>query len=101
MSALPDVPTVEEAGLKGYQLVSWHGVFAPAKTPEPVIARLERELVAAHHVRIGRPLAPQPPGQRPRDAEISDGLAAVSHGAALSSCWSDTIGARAPSRQQD
>lgn len=38
---LPDVPTVDEAaGIKGYELIAWFGAFAPAGTPEPVIARL-------------------------------------------------------------
>ncbi|KJK26150.1 LacI family transcriptional regulator [Burkholderiaceae bacterium 16] len=39
-SALPDVPTVEEAGLKGYVVTAWKGLMAPAGTPRPIIARL-------------------------------------------------------------
>jgi tripartite-type tricarboxylate transporter receptor subunit TctC len=46
-SALPDVPTVIEAGLPGYTNTNWLGLFAPAKTPAPVIARLNREFVQA------------------------------------------------------
>lgn len=42
-SALPDVPTVAESGLPGYELVSWNGLFAPAGTPAPVVARLNAE----------------------------------------------------------
>jgi tripartite-type tricarboxylate transporter receptor subunit TctC len=41
--ALPDVPTVAESGLPGYELVSWNGLFAPAGTPAPVVARLNTE----------------------------------------------------------
>lgn len=41
--ALPDVPTVAESGLPGYELVSWNGLFAPAGTPAPVVARLNAE----------------------------------------------------------
>ncbi|MBC7469776.1 MAG: tripartite tricarboxylate transporter substrate binding protein [Ramlibacter sp.] len=37
---LPDVPTVDEAGVKGYESLSWSGIVAPAATPRPVIARL-------------------------------------------------------------
>ena len=43
--ALPDVPTMAEAALPGYLAESWLGVFAPASTPKPVIARLTRELM--------------------------------------------------------
>jgi tripartite-type tricarboxylate transporter receptor subunit TctC len=43
----PEVPTMEEAGLKGYELGSWHGVFAPAGTPKPIIAKLNAEIVKA------------------------------------------------------
>ncbi len=41
---LPDVPTVAEAGVPGYEVVSWHGVLAPARTPQPVVDRLHNEL---------------------------------------------------------
>jgi tripartite-type tricarboxylate transporter receptor subunit TctC len=41
---LPDVPTVAESGVPGYQASSWNGVAAPAKTPRAVIERLNREV---------------------------------------------------------
>jgi tripartite-type tricarboxylate transporter receptor subunit TctC len=44
---LPDVPTFNEAGLKGFEASSWFGVVAPAKTPRAVIERLNREIGAA------------------------------------------------------
>ena len=44
--ALPDLPTVSEAGLTGYDSTSWNGVFAPAGTPKEIIDRLNRELRA-------------------------------------------------------
>ncbi len=42
----PDVPTVAESGYPGYQATNWYAFVAPAKTPQPVIDRLNRELVA-------------------------------------------------------
>ena len=45
--SLPDVPTVEEAGLAGYETVQWFGPVAPAGTPRPVIDRLYAEFVKA------------------------------------------------------
>ena len=45
-SVLPDVPTIAEAGLPGYEMSPWIGVFAPAGTPRPVIDRLNREINA-------------------------------------------------------
>jgi len=44
--ALPDVPTVAEQGYPGFEVELWLGVFAPAGTPAPVVARLHREIVA-------------------------------------------------------
>ena len=44
---LPDVPTVAESGLPGYDSTGWFGVVAPADTPAPIIARLNAEIVAA------------------------------------------------------
>ena len=43
-SALPDVPTLSEAGVPGYQSMSWYGLVAPAGTPREVIARVNREI---------------------------------------------------------
>jgi tripartite-type tricarboxylate transporter receptor subunit TctC len=43
-AALPDVPTFEESGLAGFDVTSWVGIFAPAKTPPAVIERLHKEL---------------------------------------------------------
>lgn len=44
---LPDVPTMAEAGVPGYDSTGWFGLVAPAGTPAPVVARLNAELVAA------------------------------------------------------
>lgn len=46
-SAAPELPTVAEAGLPGYAVISWFGVFAPAATPREIVARLNQELVRA------------------------------------------------------
>jgi tripartite-type tricarboxylate transporter receptor subunit TctC len=45
--ALPDVPTVEEAGIKGYEVSPWFAVYVPAKTPKPIIDRLNKEMLTA------------------------------------------------------
>lgn len=42
---LPEVPTISEAGVPGYEAGVWSGLLAPAKTPEAIIARLNRALV--------------------------------------------------------
>ncbi|MCI3953728.1 MAG: hypothetical protein K0R53_3228 [Burkholderiales bacterium] len=42
---LPELPTVAEAGIPGYEVNNWYAMVAPAKTPKAVIARLNRELV--------------------------------------------------------
>jgi len=44
---LPDVPTLMESGVKGYNVTAWNGVAAPAKTPRPIIERLNKEINAA------------------------------------------------------
>lgn len=44
-SALPDVPTLDEVGLKGFNIGTWFGVLAPAATPKDVVARLNAEMV--------------------------------------------------------
>ena len=43
ISALPDLPTVAEAGVPGYEVVLWHGLVAPKGVPRPIVDRLNRE----------------------------------------------------------
>ncbi|MEQ1776131.1 MAG: tripartite tricarboxylate transporter substrate binding protein [Burkholderiales bacterium] len=43
-AAFPEVPTIAEAGVPGFELINWYGLFAPAATPRPVIAALHREI---------------------------------------------------------
>lgn len=43
---LPDVPTMIELGVPGFEVNSWYGLLAPAKTPKPIIDRLQREVAA-------------------------------------------------------
>ena len=45
VAAVPDIPTIAESGVPGYDAVGWFGVFAPAKTPQPVIAKLHSAIV--------------------------------------------------------
>jgi tripartite-type tricarboxylate transporter receptor subunit TctC len=45
-SALPDVPTLAEAGVPNIDVGTWFGLFAPASTPAPIVARLNKEVVA-------------------------------------------------------
>jgi tripartite-type tricarboxylate transporter receptor subunit TctC len=44
---LPDLPTADEAGLKGFALGVWHGLYAPAKAPPAAVAKLAGALQAA------------------------------------------------------
>ena len=43
--ALPNIPTVSEAGLAGYSAVGWFGLFAPAKTPKPVVQKINQTVM--------------------------------------------------------
>jgi tripartite-type tricarboxylate transporter receptor subunit TctC len=45
--AIPDVPTIDESGLPGFEVIGWWGMLAPAKTPRPVVLLLNREVRAA------------------------------------------------------
>lgn len=47
VASLPDVPTIAEAGVPGYEASSWYMVLAPAKTPTPIINQIHRETVNA------------------------------------------------------
>lgn len=47
ISAAPEVPTFEEAGVPGYEAIGWFGAVAPAQTPADIVNRLNREIAAA------------------------------------------------------
>ncbi|MDB5926397.1 MAG: hypothetical protein JWN13_5333 [Betaproteobacteria bacterium] len=44
-AAMPDLPTVAESGVPGYEAASWYGVLAPAATPRPIVQKLNSEIV--------------------------------------------------------
>jgi tripartite-type tricarboxylate transporter receptor subunit TctC len=58
---MPDVPSAKELGLPGLEVGSWYGFHAPAGTPQPIIAKLNAEMVKAL----------RSPDLRKRFAEIS------------------------------
>ena len=68
---LPDVPTLAESGLKGFDVASWQAIFAPAGTPAPIVKRLNDELtkivaqteVAARFYTMGVENLPMTPAQ--------------------------------------
>jgi len=45
LAVIPDVPTIAEAGLPGYEVVGWNGILAPARTPRAIIDRLHDAIV--------------------------------------------------------
>ena len=47
LSVAPDIPTVDEAGMPGYHMAVWHGLWVPRGTPSPVVARLNSAMVDA------------------------------------------------------
>lgn len=48
-TAVPNVPTVAEAGLPGFEVTVWYGVFATGRTPGPIVAKLSRDILTALH----------------------------------------------------
>ena len=70
---MPDVPTVAESGLPGYETVAWFGVLAPAGTPKDVVNRLSAEIgedraLARDARAAGRDWAPSRSAARPRNS---------------------------------
>ena len=45
----PDIPTIAEPGLPGYEAIQWSGLVAPAGTPRAIIEKLHREVVSILH----------------------------------------------------
>ena len=71
VASLPDVPTIAEQGLPGFELGGWMGLFAPAGTPRPIVDRLYRESKAAIEAADLKPrlanLALEPVGSSPEE----------------------------------
>ena len=44
--SLPEIPTLIEAGVAGFDVSSWYGILAPAKTPKPIVDRLQKDIAA-------------------------------------------------------
>jgi len=65
LSALPNVPTLDEQGLKGFEVKVWHGMYAPKGTPQPVLDRVNAALKVAL----------QDPAIKQRLAELSSDIA--------------------------
>jgi tripartite-type tricarboxylate transporter receptor subunit TctC len=79
--SLPDLPTISEAGLPGYEAGNWIGLFAPAKTPRPVIARLDsvfREVIQAPEMKarlLSLGFEPDGSGTREFTATVAEEIA--------------------------
>jgi tripartite-type tricarboxylate transporter receptor subunit TctC len=43
-AAAPDLPTLSEAGVPGYEVTSWYAMYVPAGTPQPIVARLNADI---------------------------------------------------------
>lgn len=69
--ALPEVPTLDEAGLKGFNIGTWFGVLAPAGTPRDIVARLNTEMVkviqSPEFIKRMDDIGAQPVGDKPED----------------------------------
>ena len=67
----PDVPTIAESGYPGFDAIAWHGIMAPARTPRPIIDRLNTEIVKAvkdaDTVKLIQAQAIQPVGNSPEE----------------------------------
>ena len=67
---LPDVPTIAEAGVPGYEVLGWNGILAPAATPALIVQRLNREICAIlDEPEIEQKLAQQGANPAPTDPE--------------------------------
>jgi len=78
MPLVPDVPTTDEAGLPGFYLSYWHGLWAPKGTPKDIVVKLNTAVVAALAEPAGRQRLAEL-GQEifPRDQQTPEALAAL------------------------
>ena len=51
-AGIPEVPTIAEQGFPGFEVVQWFGVLAPARTPAPIVTKLNAAIVASKETLI-------------------------------------------------
>jgi tripartite-type tricarboxylate transporter receptor subunit TctC len=66
VAAVPDIPTIAESGVPGFDVFSWFGFFVPAKTPPDIVARINADTNAA--LTYARPSRGSRSSARPRKA---------------------------------
>jgi tripartite-type tricarboxylate transporter receptor subunit TctC len=76
-TALPDIPTIHEAGIAGYEVSGWYGVIGPAGLPQPVVARLNKEINEYLHGPARKQLSNE--GAEPRTGTPEDFGAAMAN----------------------
>jgi tripartite-type tricarboxylate transporter receptor subunit TctC len=87
LAAAPDVPTVDEAGLPGYYVSSWHALWAPKATPKPVVARLNTAVMEAlADPTVRKRLADVGQDIYPREQQTPDALSAY-HKTEIEKWW--------------
>ena len=87
LAAAPDVPTVDEAGLPGYYVSSWHAIWVPKATPKPVIAKLNAAVVdALADPTVRKRLADVGQDIFPREQQTPEALSAY-HKAEIEKWW--------------
>jgi tripartite-type tricarboxylate transporter receptor subunit TctC len=85
--AAPEIPTVDEAGLPGYYMAVWHGIWAPKGTPAPVVQRLNGAIVEAlADPNTRKRLADLGQEIPPRESQTPEALAAH-HKAEIDKWW--------------
>jgi tripartite-type tricarboxylate transporter receptor subunit TctC len=78
LAAAPDIPTVDEAGLPGFHLTIWHGLWAPKKTPTEIIAKLNSSVVdALASAKVRQRFAEIVQDIPPRDRQTPEALGAL------------------------
>ena len=75
VAALPNVPTVAESGFPGFESVTWYGLFAPAKTPKPILDKVNQAVTTSLNGELGKKLLAFGAPPRPStSAELSDAI---------------------------
>ena len=84
---VPEVPTIAESGVPGYDVTSWYGICAPARTPKPIVARLNADLVQA----LARPEVKQRLADQGIDAVTSTPEQFLAHIKAETAKWAKVV----------